>query len=46
MPPPAERYRLFAPDEALIAIAARQGDRLAPDKVFVDARDLDTDPDA
>jgi tRNA pseudouridine55 synthase len=34
---PAERYRLFA-GEALVAIAAAKGDRLAPDKVFIDAR--------
>ena len=34
---PAERYRLVGPDGALVAIAAAQGDRLAPDKVFVDA---------
>jgi tRNA pseudouridine55 synthase len=37
---PAERYRLVGPDGGLVAIAAAQGDRLAPDKVFVDARDL------
>ena len=39
IPGPGERYRLFGPDGTLVAIAARQGDRLAPDKVFVDARD-------
>ena len=33
----AERYRLVGPGDALVAIAAAQGDRLAPDKVFVDA---------
>lgn len=37
IPGPAERYRLLGPDDVLVAIAARQGDRLAPDKVFVDA---------
>ncbi len=40
IPGEAERYRLTGPGDALIAIAARQGDRLAPDKVFVDAGDL------
>lgn len=37
IPAPAERYRLVGPGDALVAIAAAQGDRLAPDKVFVDA---------
>ncbi|HSK51710.1 MAG TPA: tRNA pseudouridine(55) synthase TruB [Clostridia bacterium] len=36
IPAPADRYRLFAGD-ALVAIAAAKGDRLAPDKVFIDA---------
>jgi tRNA pseudouridine55 synthase len=36
IPAPAERYRLFGGD-ALVAIAAAKGDRLAPDKVFIDA---------
>jgi tRNA pseudouridine55 synthase len=36
IPGPAERYRLFAGD-TLVAIAAAKGDRLAPDKVFIDA---------
>jgi tRNA U55 pseudouridine synthase TruB len=31
----AERYRLRAPDGVLVAIATRQGARLAPDKVFI-----------
>jgi tRNA pseudouridine55 synthase len=37
IPGPADRYRLIGPGDALVAIAAAQGDRLAPDKVFVDA---------
>jgi tRNA pseudouridine55 synthase len=37
IPAPADRYRLVGPGDALVAIAAAQGDRLAPDKVFVDA---------
>jgi tRNA pseudouridine55 synthase len=37
IPGRAERYRLVGPDDVLVAIAAAQGDRLAPDKVFVDA---------
>ena len=40
----AERYRLVGPGDTLVAIAAAQGDRLAPDKVFVDAGAL-TRPD-
>ena len=36
IPGPAEHYRLVGPDAALVAIAAARGDRLAPDKVFVD----------
>jgi tRNA pseudouridine55 synthase len=36
----ADRYRLVGPDGGLVAIAAAQGDRLAPDKVFVNAADL------
>jgi tRNA pseudouridine55 synthase len=36
IPGPADRYRLFGGD-ALVAIAAAKGDRLAPDKVFIDA---------
>lgn len=36
IPASAERYRLFAGD-ALVAIAVAKGDRLAPDKVFIDA---------
>ncbi|HSK51469.1 MAG TPA: hypothetical protein VLA44_01845, partial [Clostridia bacterium] len=36
IPAPADRYRLFGGD-ALVAIAAAKGDRLAPDKVFIDA---------
>ncbi|MFL5779460.1 MAG: tRNA pseudouridine(55) synthase TruB [Chloroflexota bacterium] len=34
--PAGERYRLIGPDDRLVAIAARAGDRLAPDKVFAD----------
>ena len=37
IPGHADRYRLIGPGDALVAIAAAQGDRLAPDKVFVDA---------
>jgi len=37
IPTPADRYRLVGPGDTLVAIAAAQGDRLAPDKVFVDA---------
>jgi len=37
IPERAERYRLVGPDGALVAIAQGKGDRLAPDKVFVDA---------
>ena len=37
IPSHAERYRLVDPEHTLVAIAAAQGDRLAPDKVFVDA---------
>jgi tRNA pseudouridine55 synthase len=37
IPAPADRYRLVGPGDALVGIAAAQGDRLAPDKVFVDA---------
>ena len=36
IPGPASRYRLVGPDAALVGIAAAQGDRLAPDKVFID----------
>jgi tRNA pseudouridine55 synthase len=36
IPGTATRYRLVGPDETLVAIAAAQGDRLAPDKVFVE----------
>ncbi len=36
LPGPAERYRVVGPDDALVAIAAAQGDRLAPDKVFAE----------
>jgi tRNA pseudouridine55 synthase len=36
IPAPADRYRLVGPGDTLVAIAAAQGDRLAPDKVFVD----------
>jgi hypothetical protein len=36
IPAPADRYRLFG-GGALVAIAAANGDRLAPDKVFIDA---------
>lgn len=35
LPGPADRYRLRAPDGALVAIAAAEGGRLAPDKVFI-----------
>jgi tRNA pseudouridine55 synthase len=35
IPTQAEHYRLRAPDGGLVAIAARQGGRLAPDKVFI-----------
>ena len=41
IPSHAERYRLVGPEHTLVAIAAAQGDRLAPDKVFVDAGALD-----
>ena len=44
IPSHAERYRLVGPGDTLVAIAAAQGDRLAPDKVFVDAGAL-TRPD-
>ena len=44
IPMSAERYRLVGPGDALVAIAAAQGDRLAPDKVFVDTGTL-TRPD-
>jgi len=37
IPGQAERYRLMGPGDALVAIAAARGDRLAPDKVFVEA---------
>ena len=37
IPAQADRYRLVGPGDALVAIAAAQDDRLAPDKVFVDA---------
>jgi len=37
IPEQAERYRLVGPGNDLVAIAAARGDRLAPDKVFVDA---------
>jgi tRNA pseudouridine55 synthase len=37
IPAPADRYRLVGPGDTLVAIAAAQGDRLAPDKVFVEA---------
>ena len=37
IPAAADRYRLVGPGDALVAIAAALGDRLAPDKVFVDA---------
>ncbi len=51
MPDPASRYRLLGPDGTLVAIAQATGDRLAPDKVFVDAgaatrRDAGPVPDA
>jgi tRNA pseudouridine55 synthase len=35
LPGPADRYRLQAPDGALVAIASAASGRLAPDKVFV-----------
>ena len=44
IPMRAERYRLVGPGDTLVAIAAAQGDRLAPDKVFVEAGAL-TRPD-
>jgi tRNA pseudouridine55 synthase len=34
IPADADRFRLRGPDGALVAIATRQGSRLAPDKVF------------
>jgi tRNA pseudouridine55 synthase len=34
-PPPADHYRLRAPDGGLVAIASPAAGRLAPDKVFV-----------
>jgi len=44
IPSRAPHYRLVGPDASLVAIAAAQGDRLAPDKVFVDPVQADGVP--
>lgn len=46
IPDGTERVRLLDRDGNLVAIAARQGTRLAPDKVLVDARRPEVDLDA